>query len=120
MSGRQLREPTPCSDDSLPPYEAEDRLPPAYSSQRRQGPPSRYLCLWGILCPLLWAIGALVLCFPLRHVFPCLFSLRRQSIDDAVSTRVRRNEVQWASACLTLTGVLLFIGAFIFVINYCD
>ncbi|KAK0222903.1 hypothetical protein EDD85DRAFT_796081 [Armillaria nabsnona] len=57
---------TPCSDDSLPPYEAEDRLPPAYSSQRRH-PPSQYLCLCGILCPLLWTIGALVLWFPLRH-----------------------------------------------------
>ncbi|PBL04403.1 hypothetical protein ARMGADRAFT_1057178 [Armillaria gallica] len=57
---------TPCSDDSLPPYEAEDRLPPAYSSRRRH-PPSQYLCLCGILCPLLWAIGALVLWFPLRH-----------------------------------------------------
>ncbi|KAK0472035.1 hypothetical protein IW261DRAFT_1509769 [Armillaria novae-zelandiae] len=109
---------TPCSDDSLPPYEAEDRLPPAYSSQKRH-PPSQYLCLCGILCPLLWAIGALVLWFPLRHVFPCLFSLRRQNVDDAVSRRVRRNEVQWASVCLTLTGVLLFIGTFVFVINYC-
>ncbi|KAG7444672.1 uncharacterized protein BT62DRAFT_933719 [Guyanagaster necrorhizus] len=113
-----LRDELPISSDALPPYEAEDQSPPTYSSLRRH-PPSRYLCLCGILCPLLWIIGALVLWFPLRHLFPCLFSLRRQNADDAISRGIRRDEVQWASVCLTLSGALLFIGTCIFVISYC-
>ncbi|KAK0214144.1 hypothetical protein IW262DRAFT_1300902 [Armillaria fumosa] len=63
--------------------------------------------------------GLLSCAFHYEIYFLVYFSLRRQNVDDAVSTRIRRNEVQWASVCLTLTGVLLFIGTFIFVINYC-
>ena len=70
------------------------QLPAYHPSPRSTSPPTlpRTLFLWGFICPLLWIVGVVMLCVPLK-VYEDDFELAFESAE--AGSRVGRGDEEW-------------------------